>query len=339
MKLSPRSSRVSIYVAVAVFAVVMVVLPLYLPQYQVLLISLVMIYATIGYGLNLLTGFAGRVSLGHTFFFAVGAYASTIFEADLGWSEPLAGAAAIALSALLGWLMGRPILRFRGLQLALATLALAVLTPLLIRRFSDLTGGEDGRPTPPLTFLDGTGLATDQRGYYLALIVIAIAIVIYLWSCRPLVRMALLVTAEQPVVAQTLGVNTTSLSTQVFTVSAGMAGAAGFVFVKVLGYVGAESFGFMVAVSFLAMIVIGGSRSVVGPWLGAAFIVIVPSVASDVSTAAPSALYGLFLLLAVFLLPVGIGGAAELGIRRLFRGADGQVDAAEADRRSSVSLH
>lgn len=295
-------------IPLAVLAACMLIAPFYLPPYQTTQLSLIMVYVMVGYGLNILTGWTGKISLGHTFFFAIGAYVATILQVLLQWNEFLAALVAVLLSFVIGWLIGRSILRFKGLQLALATLALAVLTPMLIRRFSSVTGGEDGRPVPSTSFLQGANLAPDQQVFFLTAVCVVITMLIYAWSTRRKVGAAFLAISEQEVVAGTLGINAPALKAQAFAVSAGLAGLAGYCFAKVVGYLGAESFSFLVAISFLALIVVGGSRSLWGPWFGAIFIVLAPEVTADLNQAAPAALYGAVLLAVVFLLPQGIAG-------------------------------
>lgn len=300
--------RIATRVVLVALACLLVVAPLQIAPYRTAQLSLVMVYAIVGYGLNVLTGWAGKVSLGHTFFFALGAYCAALLEFRAHWPEPSAAAAAIAICAVTGYALGRPILRFTGLQLALATIALAVLTPVLIRRLHSFTGGEEGMPVQPTSFLSWTGLAPDQQIYYLCLTGVTISLLVYLWSRRGLVGAALRATAEHDTVARSLGINTTSLKSQAFAMSAALTGGAGFCFGKAVGYLGGESFGLLVAISFLTLVVVGGFRSALGPWLGAVFLVYVPDLAADVNQSAPAVLYGAILLVAVAALPAGVAG-------------------------------
>lgn len=279
--------------------------PLFLVPFVNHQLTMVLTYATIGYGLSLLVGHTGQISLGHTFFVAIGAYGSIELQRTLGLSLPLAICIVAFVCLVIGYLLARPILRLSGFQLALATLALGVLTPVLIRKFSRFTGGDVGRSAPKFSI---PGLSDDRAVYYLALVVAVAALILYLWMTRGNLRLALWAVRDRELVARTLGINAARTKSQVFATSAVLAGIGGVVYAKVVGYVGPEGFGFTVAISYVIMIVVGGMLSAWGPLIGGAFLVVVPTWAGDISNAAPSVVYGAIVILLLLFLPGGIAG-------------------------------
>src|SRR5690606_6019541 len=139
--------------------------------YRVYTFTLVAVFAIATMGVNLLTGYNGQISLGHSFFFAVGAYTSVILMQDHGWNYVLTLVPVFVLTFVLGFLFGIPALRLEGLYLALVTLALAVVAPPFIKRFDGLTGGSQGILVPKPQAPEWTGLAADQWRYYVVLAV------------------------------------------------------------------------------------------------------------------------------------------------------------------------
>jgi branched-chain amino acid transport system permease protein len=268
-------------------------------------------------GLNLLTGFNGQISLGHGAFFAIGGYGAAIFVVKLGLPYWLAIPIASAVCFCAGFLFGFPSLRFGGLYLALATFALAVATPQLLsyNGFSAFTGGSQGltltRPGAPF----GLALSADQWLYLFCLLWAA---ALY-WAATNLVRgrvgRALIAIRDQPIAAETMGVNSALYKTTCFGVSALYAGVAGGLSTIVVGFVSPESFGLPLSLAFLVGIVVGGLASLGGVLFGALFIEFVPNLADQLSVdfgesamALPGAIYGVLLILLMAAAPTGVAG-------------------------------
>jgi branched-chain amino acid transport system permease protein len=268
-------------------------------------------------GLNLLTGFNGQISLGHGAFFAIGGYGAAILVVKLGLPYWLAIPIASAVCFCAGFLFGFPALRFGGLYLALATFALAVATPQLLsyNGFNAFTGGSQGltltRPGAPFDL----PLSADQWLYLFCLLWAA---ALY-WAATNLVRgrvgRALIAIRDQPIAAETMGVNTALYKTSCFGISALYAGAAGGLSAIVVGFVSPESFGPLLSLAFLVGIVVGGLASLGGVLFGALFIEFVPNLADQLSVnfgesamALPGAIYGALLILLMAAAPTGIAG-------------------------------
>jgi branched-chain amino acid transport system permease protein len=269
-------------------------------------------------GLNLLTGFNGQISLGHGAFFAIGAYGAAILIVKLGLPYWLAIPIASAVCFGAGFLFGFPALRFGGLYLALATFALAVATPQLLsyNGFNAFTGGSQGltltRPGAPF----GLRLSGDQWLYLFCLLWTA---ALY-WAATNLVRgrvgRALIAIRDQPIAAESMGVNAALYKTTCFGISALYAGVAGGLSAIVVGFVSPESFGLSLSLSFLVGIVVGGLASLGGVLFGALFIEFVPNLADQLSVnfgesamALPGAIYGVLLILLMAAMPTGAAGA------------------------------
>jgi branched-chain amino acid transport system permease protein len=296
-------------------------LPLLLKDFRVFQLTQVMIYALAILGLNLLTGFNGQFSLGHSAFYAIGAYTAAImmdqFSVPYYATLPVAG--AICLFA--GFLFGLPALRLEGLYLALATFALAVATPQILK-FSLLehwTGGVQGivilKPEAPF----GLPLSQDQWLYYFTLAVL-LAMFVCAWNLvRGRTGRALVAIRDNPIAARTMGVNSALYKSWTFGVSALYTGVAGALGAIVIQFVAPDSFTFLLAVSFLVGGVIGGINSIPGAVVGGFFVVFVPNIAEEVSKGLSWAVYGLILILVIYVMPTGAAGLVRMAAARFAR--------------------
>jgi len=312
------------YIGVAVLLAIACVLPFVVSNYRTFQLTLVLVYAIALLGLNILTGYNGQISLGHGAFYAIGAYSAAVLMDRLGapyWAT-LPAAGAVCLVA--GFLFGLPALRLEGLYLALATFALGVSMPQLLKyhHLEKWTGGVQGiviaKPEPP-AFLREAGLQmnSDQWLYFFAL---AVAVVMFVlgWNLlRGRVGRALIAIRDQHIAAEAMGINSALYKSLAFGVSAmytGIAGALGAIAVQ---YVAPDSFTIFLSLVFLVGIVVGGLASISGALYGALFIQFVPNVADEISKAAPWAIFGLFLIAFVYLMPAGVAGAVRMLLVRL----------------------
>lgn len=303
-----------IRIGVAVVATLaLLYLPYYYEPYRVFQFTLVLVYAVAVLGLNMLTGYSGQISLGHSAFFAAGAYISAILMQRYGINYLLTIPAAAAVNFGLGFLFGVPALRLHGLYLALVTLSLAVATPPLIKRFEEFTGGSQGlvlsKPEPPLW----TGLAEDQWLYFITLAVTVVMFVLGRNLLRGRIGHALLALRDDGIAAQTMGIDLAHHKTLAFAYSAMYAGVAGALYTFSVGFVSPESFTLVQALGFLTAVVVGGLATITGAILGALFIQFVPVFAADINEALSGFLYGVILIMFMFIMP---GGAVGL-LRKL----------------------
>jgi branched-chain amino acid transport system permease protein len=303
----------------AVALAVALVLPFTLSNFRLFQFSQVYIYAIALLGLNILTGFNGQISLGHGAFYAVGAYTTAImldqWNVAYGWTIPVAG--VICLVA--GFLFGVPALRLEGLYLALATFALALAVPQILKYFEHWTGGSQGivlsKPSAPW----GLPLNPDQWLYFLTLLTLVVLFVLAANLLRGRTGRAIVAIRDNAIAAQSMGVNTALYKSLTFGVSAAYTGVAGALSAVTVAYVAPDSFDVFRSITFLVGIVIGGLASISGAIFGAFFIQFVPNWAQDISKAAPWAIYGVFLIGFMYAMPRGIAGSIRLAAVRWAR--------------------
>ena len=287
-------------------------LPLYMSGFRLFQFTQVCIYAIALMGLNLLTGYNGQFSLGHGAFYAIGAYISAImmdqWNIPYGWTIPTAG----VLCLIVGFLFGRPALRLEGLYLALATFSLALSVPQILKYFEHWTGGSQGlvlsKPKAPW----GLKMTEDQWLYLLTLTVTVLMFVFAANLVRSRVGRAMVAIRDNHIAAEAMGINTALYKSLVFGVSAAYTGVAGALSASVIAYVAPDSFNVFLSVTLLIGSVIGGLASISGAVFGALFIQFVPNWAQDISKAAPWAIFGVFLIGFMYLMPFGIAGGIRL---------------------------
>jgi branched-chain amino acid transport system permease protein len=305
--------------AVALIAIIVAaVLPFFLPDYRTFQLTMVLIYAIALLGLNILTGYNGQISLGHGAFFALGAYTAAIMMDKMNapyWATlPVAGLVCLAV----GFLFGLPALRLAGHHLALATLALAVALPQLLKykHLEHWTGGVQGinllKPDAPFALK----LSQDQ---WLYLFTLAVAVVMFVLA-RNLIQSrigrALIAIRDHPVAAEAMGVNNAMYKSITFGVSALYTGVAGALSAVAVAYVAPDSFPLTLSFFFLVGIVVGGVASIWGPIFGGFFIQFAPNMADYLSKDLTGAVYGVFLLLFAYVMPTGVVGFLKKLARR-----------------------
>jgi branched-chain amino acid transport system permease protein len=319
---APRTSDQRMrQIGLVVLLVVACALPFAVSGFRTFQLTLVLVYAIALLGLNILTGYNGQISLGHGAFYAIGAYAAAILMDKFGVPYWLTVPAAGVICLAVGFLFGLPALRLEPLYLALATFALGVSMPHLLKYklIESWTGGVQGivilKPDAPV----GVPLTPDQWLYFFTL-AITVAMFVLAWNLlRGRVGRALVAIRDHPIAAAAMGIDTALYKSLAFGVSAlytGVAGALGAIAVQ---FVAPDSFSAFLSITFLVGVVVGGMASIPGALLGAFFIQFVPNVADQISKAAPWAIYGVFLIACMFLMPAGIHGALRLGWARLAR--------------------
>ena len=318
---SNTSARTRRVVAITLLLLLAAALPFLVSNYRTFQLTLMIAYAIALLGLNILTGYNGQISLGHGAFFAIGSYVAAIMmdRWNLPYWSTLPAAGLVCFVA--GFLFGLPALRLEGLYLALATFALAVATPQILKYkgIEEWTGGVQGiaitKPQAPWHL----PLSPDQWLYFVALAVAIVMFVVGGRLVRGRVGRALIAIRDNPTAAATMGVNTALYKTLTFGVSALFTGVAGALSAIAVQFVAPDSFGFLLSISFLVGIVIGGFASISGAIYGAFFIEFVPNIADSISKSAPWAVYGAFLVASVYFMPTGIAGVVASIAGRIFR--------------------
>jgi len=228
-------------------------------------------------GLNILVGFTGQISLGHSAFFGVGAFASAYMNNQWGIPVFLAIPLAGLWTTAAGMIVGIPAGRIKGLYLAIATLAGQIIIQDFFSRAGWFTGGAYGALAEPVTIF-GYVFDTDERFFYIALFYLVIMYVLGTNLMRTRDGRAFIAVRDHYLSAEIMGVNLTKYRIMSFGISSFYAGVGGALFAHYLGFVSVESFDLLLSIQFLSMIIIGGLGSVSGALLGTVFMVLLPEV-------------------------------------------------------------
>ncbi len=303
------------WVAAAALAVGLLILPFLFKNYRVFQFNLVMVYAVAILGLNILTGFNGQISLGHGAFYAFGAYTAAVLMDKMGAPYWTTLPVAALVCFVFGFLVGFPALRLAGHYLALATFALAVAVPQLLKykKIEGLTGGVQGivlsKPEAPFSFsLLGQPLSPDRWLYFFTLAVAALMFLIAYNLLRGRIGRALIAVRDHPIAATAMGINLPVFKSLIFGVSAAFTGVAGAMGAIVVAYVSPDSFTVQLSIFLLVGVVVGGLASIPGAIFGAIFIQYVPNIADELSKSAPAAIYGMLMIALMYLMPMGVMG-------------------------------
>jgi branched-chain amino acid transport system permease protein len=302
---SSRSRSTLRLAALPAGAALLILLPHAVSGYRSFQLVYVGIYFIALIGLNALTGHSGQISLGHGAWLAIGAYTTAIVVEHTGvhqvWTIPLAGLVA----GLAGYLFGYPALRLEGVYLALATFAVAIAVPSLAKRFPGLTGGGTGlsldQPKAPL----GLPLSPTHWLYALTWSIAAVAFAASWVLLRGRFGRTLRAVRDSEIAAGSIGIDAAAHKRLAFGISALYGGVAGALMAIAVAYVNPDTFPATLSILLLTGAVVGGLGSVAGPLLGALFVEFVPLWAQEVSGSAPMVVYGLILILVMFVAPAG----------------------------------
>ncbi len=293
-----------------------ILLPYVLNDYYLYLATQVAIYAIATLGLDIVFGRTGQLSLSHASFFGLGAYAAAL-TATWQWPPALQIVLVVALAIAAGAVVAVPTLRLSGLRLALVTLLFGELFVWAINHTGDLTGGSQGMSVPPLAI--GAFSSVDPvDGYALAVAAAAAATLLVIQLSRAQIGRNMLAVRDSELAAVSVGIRIVATKIVAFILSAVLAGLAGWLYAYVSGFVSPSTFDLFGSVNFLVAVILGGAGRVLGAWLGAAYIVLMPEVFTALGYTNLFPLLGGAVLIAVtLLLP---GGLTE-GLSRLTRAA------------------
>ena len=329
----PAFPKKWLWVLLALAFVVPLLNPLFpdvVSDYRLFLVSTMIIAAIAVLGLNLLTGFNGQISLGHGAFYAVGAYTAAVLMDHLNMPYWATLPCAAVVCFIVGYLFGLPALKLEGHYLALATFALALSVPQILKYkwLEDLTGGVQGivlsKPEVPF----GLPLNEDQWLYYYCLVVM----VLLYWAAANILNSrsgrAMMAIRDQYMAADTMGIDTALYKTVTFGISAAYTGIAGALSASAIAFVAPDSFNIFLSIKFLIGLVVGGIGSLAGSVVGGIFYVLVDNSAQALSTFIKNDLglqfdlsaytvFGILLILLMYTMPMGIVGGVYLAMRRL----------------------
>jgi branched-chain amino acid transport system permease protein len=271
-----RNSLIAGVIGIAILAAA----PLYTANpYYIHMIGTIMIYAILLFGLDIVVGYTGQVSLGHAGLFGVGSYTAGVFFLKLGAPLWVIIPASIGVTAGFGALLALPALRVTGPYLAMVTLAFGTIIQILINEMDFLTEGPLGIKIPKPSI---AGVQLDEHGFYwtvLALMVISLVVVDRILKSQ--LGRAFEALRGSPVASDCMGVSVYRYKVYAFVISAGFAGLAGCLYSYSEQYISPNTYNFELTVLFLLAVIMGGRKSRVGSLLGAAIIVILPKLLDD----------------------------------------------------------
>ena len=255
----------------------LLIFPFVAGDYLLYMANLVGVAIVAAVGLNILTGFAGQISLGHAAFVGIGAYTSAILATRLNLPFliclPLSGLSA----AFFGMIVGGPSMRMKGLYLCIATLAAQVIFEFIFVHWESMTGGIRGINLPPPTVF-GIALDNEFKFYFVTLAVVIICVTTARNIFRTRVGRAFIAIRDRDISAELMGINLFRYKMYAFGISSFFAGTAGCLWVNFLRTVTPEHFPLIESVRYLAMIIVGGLGSVLGAIYGAIFMTLVPEI-------------------------------------------------------------
>ncbi len=263
--------------ALILFLATLGALPLVLGDFWLYLLNLCGIAIVGAQGLNILTGFAGQISLGHGAFIGVGAYTAGVLSTKLGAGPLVALPAAGLAAALVGLLFGLPSIRIKGFYLAMATLAAQFILEYLFMQAAPLTGGAQGLYVERPALL-GVAIDSDVKFFYVIMGVAALATAGARNLLRTDVGRCFVAVRDRDIAAELIGVNLFAYKLLAFALSSFYAGIAGGLLAYYVSAINPQAFTVLLSVDHLAMIIIGGLGSVLGATLGAVFITLLPEI-------------------------------------------------------------
>lgn len=312
-KAAPRAAAAhAAWHALIPFGVILLVallLPLTGNDYWALIATRFAIYWVLAAGLNLIVGYAGQLAIGYVSLLTLGAYATSVLVAGKlmsPWPVWAALAAAGALGALFGVVVGLPALRLRTFYFAMTTLGFATIVTQIALAWQSVTGGGVGIPGPemPAPFNSAWGF------YYLCMGFAVIGTLVTANIARSRYGRALIALRDAEVAAEAVGISKPGLLVKVFLLAGTMAAVAGGLFASLQTYITPDAFTFDLSLLFFISILIGGRGSILGPLLGTLLLTILPEIAAPLAAWA-TFLYAVLLLLIVLLMPGGIAALLD----------------------------
>lgn len=287
--------------------------------YYVDIVVFLVIYILLGLGLNLITGYAGQVTLGHAAFYGIGAYSSAILSVKFDLNPWLSMILAVVITFLLSAILGLPSLRVREDFLAITTLGLGLIIQSFFKN-AEITGGAYGIDSVPLPSLFGFEF---KNASYLLFVILVMLVAIYVLKNMTQSRIgrAWMTIREDETVAQSMGINTTYYKVLVFAIGGAYAGTAGALFAHKVSFISAESFGFPISATVLSMVVLGGLGSIRGTIFGVSALYLLPEafrlfnigiVDMKYLDMYKMMLYGILMVLVMRYRPKGIFGKTQM---------------------------
>jgi branched-chain amino acid transport system permease protein len=281
---------------------VLIAFPLVFPNpYYIHLAETILIYAILLFGLDIVVGYTGQVSLGHAGLFGVGSYITGVLVFKLGVPWYLAMLASIGGTALFGAILALPALRVTGPYLAMVTLAFGTIIGILINEMTFLTEGPMGIKISKPVIL-GAKL-TEVQYYYMVAAFMVVSLIVVHRILKSNLGRAFEALRDSPIASDCMGVSVYRYKVYAFVISAGLAGLAGSLYSYSEEYISPNTYSFELTILFLLAVIMGGRKTRSGALIGALIVVMLPSLLADIE---------LFRKIAVGAAVLAIGGSAFL---------------------------
>ena len=303
-------------IALAVGLVLVAILPQFLKSYGIYLMTLMCVYLMAAFGLNLIVGYAGQMSIGQAAFYGIGAYIAAILMTKFGvlfWVVlPIAAVACFAVGLALGF----PALRVQHHYLAFATLGFNVLVYLIMRNEENLTGGTFGIANIPRPTLFGYSLDGSLAFFYFAYVSVILLAAVLWWILRSPWGRAFAALRDNPIRAESTGVNITAYTLLAFAIGAACAGIGGVYLTALVNFIEPGQFNLSVSLMMLLAVIVGGSGRFFGPVIGSVIVILLPEWLRDLKNWY-LAIFGVAVIVMMIYLP---GGLISIGDRFKVRG-------------------
>ncbi len=292
----------------ALMPIAVVVVGLFLPAYPLRILDLILLYAMLGMGLNIVVGHAGLLDLGYVAFYAIGAYTYALLASpqfDLHLPFLLVLLIGAGLAALAGVLLGIPVLRLRGDYLAIVTLGFGEIIRVLMNNLDGLTNGPQGIARLDEAVIFGWHLSSPVDYLYLLVGLVVLTFLVVWRLQESSFGIALAAVREDQDAARGCGIDTTGVKLIAFATSATIGGVGGVVFASMQRFVSPESFTFWESLSIVLVVVVGGLGNPFGVILGAGLLVVMPELLRAYADYR-QLLYGIALVLIILARPMGL---------------------------------
>ena len=291
-----------IFLASVIGIIALIAFPMLIPNpYYIHLAETILIYSILLFGLDIVVGYTGQVSLGHAGLFGIGAYITGVLVFKLGVPWPLAMLGSIGGAALFGAILALPALRVTGPYLAMVTLAFGTIIQILINEMTFITEGPLGiKISKPVIF--GTKL-TEVGYFYLVAGLMVISLIVVHRILKSNLGRAFEALRDSPIASDCMGVSVYRYKVYAFVISAGLAGLAGSLFAYSEEYISPQTFNFELTILFLLAVIMGGRKTRSGALIGALIVVMLPSLLADID---------LFRKIASFFAVVAVASAVYL---------------------------
>jgi branched-chain amino acid transport system permease protein len=307
----------------ALIVIAVIVIPFSGSRLAVYSLTITALYAIVVISLNLLLGLAGQASFAQTTFMSIGGYGSALLTTRLGFDPWVAMIAAAGTALLLAFVISQALLRLRGHYLSMATFALALGTYSFANAAAPLTNGTIGISGIPPLAIAGVVLDDPLSFYILSWACCGIVLAFSLLLANSYIGRAWRALATNPEIAAALGIDVPRYRLLVLVIAAGIASVAGSLYVEFTSFVGPDLYDINIIITLFLMLFVGGRDSIVGPIVGAGFLVMVPQLISGLERF-QNLVFFILLLMLILLRPAGLFGAAHdtVPLRSLFPSLD-----------------